>query len=76
MLLLDYSKALDNVNYGVLFKKLSDKGVPTHNLSFIYNFYKNQRVKVKFNNSFSKSWFLMNRVRQSGILSPFFKCLY
>ena len=73
---IDISKAFDKVNFYKLFNILKLRGVNNEMLKFICNWYENQTVCVKYNNSYSSSWKLGNGVRQGAILSPFFFAVY
>ena len=73
---LDMSKAFDKVCHKILFKKMYDVGIPKIYINFLEFCYKNQNVKVKIGNAFSKCWKIKNGVRQGGILSPFLFSIY
>ena len=72
----DFSKAFDCVDHVLLCNKLRKCGVPKLMVNFIYKWYKNQNLSVKFKSETSKSWKLKNGVRQGGILSPYFFTVY
>ena len=73
---LDYSKAFDNVSHNILFSKLHESGVPALLLRFIWYWYSNQNIVVKYEGCLSSSWKLLSAVRQGGILSPLFFNIY
>ena len=73
---LDFSKAFDHVNYEILFEKLIKIDVPCIYIKFIYNWYINQEIQVKYKNTLSQPWKMTNGVRQGGILSPFLFQIY
>ena len=73
---LDFSKAFDNVSHRVLICKLKDIGVPSLYINLIKFWYCNQYAKVRYNGSHSESWKICNGVRQGGILSGLFFCIY
>ena len=69
---LDCSKALDTVNYVVLFHKLIDCGLPHSYLRLLYHCYASQRGYVRWGDADSSKFRIRNGVRQGGILSPIF----
>ena len=73
---LDFSKAFDHVNYEILFEKLIKINIPCIYIKFIYNWYINQEIQVKYKNTLSQPWKMTNGVRQGGILSPFLFQIY
>ena len=73
---LDASKAFDRLVHSGLFMKLIARGVPKIFLDLIIYWYSNLKCRVKWDDCFSE-WFSINAgVRQGGILSPDFYCLY
>ena len=73
---LDASKAFDRLVHSGLFLKLMARGVPKVFLDLIIYWYSNLKCRVKWNDCFS-DWFCITAgVRQGGILSPDFYCLY
>ena len=72
---LDMTKAFDLVNYAKLFDKLKDRLSPLflRLLAFIYSM---QKCDVLWNNSRSKSFNVLNGVRQGAILSPILFSIY
>ena len=73
---LDFSKAFDNVNHEILINKLKELGIPVLYLNLIKFWYSNQDAKVRFNDKYSENWKICNGVRQGGILSGLFFCIY
>ena len=73
---VDISKAFDSVCHDILFKKLSDLGIPTCIINVLIYWYNNQLVQVKYNASLSSEWKLSNGVRQGGVLSGHFFNIY
>ena len=73
---LDFSKAFDNVNHKVLIDKLKDLGIPPLYIDLIKFWYSNQFARVRYNNIYSEEWKICNGVRQGGILSGLFFCIY
>ena len=67
---MDYSKASDNVSHNILFSKLHESGGPAILLRFIWFWYLNQNIVIKYEGCLSSSWKLLSGVRQRGILSP------
>ena len=72
----DFSKAFDCVDHVILCNKLKKSGVPKSIVNFIYKWYQNQNVSVRFKSEVSAGWKLMNGVRQGGILSAYFFAIY
>ena len=73
---LDASKAFDRLIHSGLFLKLIEKGVPKIFLDLIISWYQNLSCRVKWDQSFSPWFNVIAGVRQGGILSPCFYCLY
>ena len=67
---LDASKALDRVNYWLLFTKLNDNYVPLFVVKLLMFWYTKQDMKVRWGNTLSSSFQVGNGVKQGGILSP------
>ena len=73
---LDASKAFDRLVHAGLFIKLISRGIPKIFLDLIIFWYSNLKCRVKWDDHFSE-WFCVKAgVRQGGILSPDFYCLY
>ena len=73
---LDASKAFDRLVHAGLFLKLMQQNIPLLFLDVIVYWYSDLQCRVRWGESFS-SWFvLIAGVRQGGILSPDFYCLY
>ena len=73
---LDASKAFDRLSHSGLFLKLLRRGTPRIFIDLIVNWYGKLFCRVRWGNGFS-SWFrVLAGVRQGGILSPEFYCLY
>ena len=73
---MDMTKAFDNVKQSVLFWKLIDKGIPPIYLRLLLNIYTKQRANVSWNGSLSDTFPIGNGVKQGGVLSPHFYCIY
>ena len=69
-LILDASKAFDRVNHWTLFKKMVDRGVPIPIVRTIAYWYRTQQVSIKWGKVISKSFRVINGVRQGSLLSP------
>ena len=73
---LDLSKAFDSVDHEMLIEKLHDCGIPGTFVDIIEYWYGNQWASVKFMSSISLDWKICNGVRQGGVLSSLFFCIY
>ena len=73
---LDASKAFDSVDHGILFKKLSDRGLPLAVVRFLLSWYSSQECFVRWGSCCSRSFSVSNGVRQGSVLSPLFFALY
>ena len=73
---LDASKAFDRLVHSGLFVKLIERNVPLIFLDIIISWYDGLFCRVKWGESFS-AWFSITAgVRQGGVLSPDFYCIY
>ena len=72
----DASKAFDFVNHKILFERLFDRKLPAHLIRFFLSWYKEQRMCLRWGNSFSDSFPVSNGVRQGGVLSPILFAIY
>ena len=73
---LDASKAFDRLIHSGLFLKLINKGVPKIFIDLIISWYKNLFCRVRWDQNLSEWFHVIAGVRQGGILSPCFYCLY
>ena len=73
---LDCSKGFDKVDHYGIFTKLIEHGVPLCILNVIMYWYLNLSSKVKWGDSYSRSFKVTSGVRQGGILSPRIFTLY
>ena len=73
---LDATKAFDLVNHETLFNRLLESKFPLHLTRFLLSWYKDQRMRVRWQNSFSDSFPISNGVRQGGVLSPILFTIY
>ena len=74
--LLDLKKAFDKVKFSTLFTKLLDKGMPKLFVRLLIIMYIHQSCKVRWNQSMSSSFTIVNGVRQGAVLSPSLFSLY
>ena len=73
---LDASKAFDRVNHEVLLKLLLKRQIPCAILRFLFAWYRDQLLSVRWNSSLSSSFGVSNGVRQGGVLSPILFTIY
>ena len=74
--LMLYSKAFDLVDHDILFKTLLDRGLPLPIVRFLLSWYGTQKMRVRWDSSFSELFSVCNGVRQGSILSPFLFAVY
>ena len=73
---LDASKAFDRLIHAGLFLKLLHRHVPLTFLNVIIMWYSNLECRVRWGDTTSE-WFIIEAgVRQGGVLSPVFYCIY
>ena len=75
-LFLDASKAFDRIEYTKLFNVLIERKVSPLVLRTLFHMYRNQKLKVKWENVESQSFVATNGVKQGGILSPILFAVY
>ena len=73
---MDSSKAFDRIRHFFLCKKLISRRVPLILVRLIVHWYKNHRIKIKWNNVLSQCFTVSNGVRQGAILSPYLFNIY
>ena len=73
---IDIKGAFDRVNYMKLFCKMLQRGVPTYLILLLENWYTEQKLFVKWNNSMSQSFGMKNAIRQGSKLSPYLFNVY
>ena len=73
---LDASKAFDRVNHEVLLKLLLKRQIPCAILRFLFAWYRDQLLSVRWNSSLSSSFGVSNGVRHKGVFFPQFCSLY
>ena len=76
LLLIDFSKAFDMVEHGILLSKLEHYGVRGHHLSWFRTYLTNRRQYVHVNNIDSSESLLVHGVPQGSILGPLLFVLY
>ena len=74
--LLDCSKAFDTCQFSSLFRRLIDRGMPAIVVRVIIFVYEEQYAWVKWGNSRSSLFPIVNGTRQGSILSPALFALY
>ena len=73
---LDASKAFDRLVHSGLFLKMIERKVPLAFLNVIMFWHDGLSCQVKWDNHFSDWFFITAGVRQGGVLSPDFYCIY
>ncbi|GFU81099.1 RTase [Trichonephila clavipes] len=74
---LNLSKAVDRVwNNLLVIKLFKSFGIGGKDLTWIYDFLRNRLIRVKFNNSLSRSFSFFQGVSQGSVLSPTLFSLY
>ena len=73
---LDASKAFDRLIHSGLFLKMIQKGFPKLFIDLIIQWYQNLVCRVRWGENYSSSFHIKAGVRQGGVLSPSFYCLY
>ena len=69
-LALDATKAFDRVEYSKLFRVLLKRGFNPLYTRLLYQMYVNQSIRVKFNDTHSDYFNVLNGVKQGGVISP------
>jgi hypothetical protein len=69
-LALDASKAFDRVEFYKLFMVLIERKFNPLYLRLLFYMYSNQRIRVKYNGSYSDYFDVNNGVKQGGVISP------
>ena len=73
---LDASKAFDRLVHAGLFLKLLQRGIPLIFLETIRFWYSNLQCRVRWGDTLSDWFDIKAGVRQGGVLSPTFYCIY
>ena len=76
LLLIDFSKAFDMVDHGILLNKLEHYGVRQHHLSWFKTYLTNRQQYVQLNNQNSEQLTLKYSVPQGSILGPLLFIIY
>ena len=76
VLLLDASKAFDRVNYCKLFNELLKRNISPVLLRLLLYMYTTQSLRVKWSDTTSPQFTVMNGVKQGGVLSPILFAIY
>ena len=76
VLLLDASKAFDRVNYCKLFNELLKRNISPVLLRLLLYMYTIQSLRVKWSDTTSPQFTVMNGVKQGGVLSPILFAIY
>ena len=75
-LVLDATKAFDRVNYCKLFRILLKKNISPFICRLLLNMYINQKLRVRWHNTYSDEFSVTNGVKQGGVISPILYCIY
>jgi hypothetical protein len=75
-ILLDASKAFDRVEYAKLFNLLLDRGINSVIVRCMLYMYSNQKLCVNWQGHKSRTFNVLNGVKQGGVLSPFLFGIY
>ncbi len=75
-LLLDASKAFDQVNYCKLFRLLLDRDFCPMYSRLLLNMYTNNKLCIRWQYEFSETYTATNYVKQGGVISPILFCVY
>ena len=75
-LVLDATKAFDRINYCKLFKILLDRNICPLTCRFLLQMYTNQKLRVRWGNTYSDEFDVNNGVKQGGVISPILFCIY
>ena len=68
---IDIKSAFDSVGYNKLFRGLLRRGVNSLLVSFLKNWYVNQRLFIRWGNATPFEFFMINGIRQGSRLSPY-----
>ena len=73
---LDLTKAFDRVNHALLFSKLAKLNFPVNIVKILIYWYANQQVNVRWKNSVTECFQMVNGTRQGSVLSPYLFGIY
>ena len=76
VLMLDASNAFDKVKYYKLFAALFERDISSFVLRLLLFMYTDQFLRVKWNNTLSDQFSVMNDVKQGSVLSPILFAIY
>jgi hypothetical protein len=74
--MLDATKAFDRVDYCKLFRELLKRNLPVVFTRLLLVLYTSQTTKVVWNDADSRTFSVLNGVKQGAILSPTLFCIY
>ena len=74
--LLDCTKAFDTCKFSILFHKLHQQNLPAILIRTLIYVYKEQIAWVKWGNTKSEQFGIVNGTRQGSVLSPYFFAIY
>ena len=75
-IVLDATKAFDRIDFCKLFREMIKRKLPPLVIRLIMEMYEKQSMAVRWNNEYSDSFGVSNGVKQGGVLSPIFFCIY
>jgi len=73
---LDASKAFDEVNYCKLFRLLIKRDLPACIIRVLINMYTGHLTRISWAGVMSDYLNALNGVKQGGVISPIFFCIY
>ena len=73
---LELSKAFNLVDHNLLFRRLLDRSLPLPIVHLLMAWYREQNMRVRWNQTLSDSFSVTNGVRQGGVLSPILFTVY
>ena len=71
-----WSKAFNLVDHNLLFRRLLDRSLPLPIVHLLMAWYREQNMRVRWNQTLSDSFSVTNGVRQGGVLSPILFTVY
>ena len=74
--LIDASKAFDTVDHGILFQKLLERRMPKPIVRLLLQWYKSQKLCVRWLGKTFDHFEVSNGIRQGGVLSPILFSIY
>ena len=73
---MDMKKAFDMVQHSLLFEKLAKRNIPYIYLRLLLVMYRSQNARVKWGESLSDAFEILNGVKQGAVLSAVLFCIY